>query len=130
MGIIDKLKKEKKEQSVFEYLIEKKKEQEKPEETPQTKSPDIVVRELGQQPPEQQIVEPEVPSNEDQEDKRVSEFRTEGMHEFDIESLGASSDASIKIEYKAMIAKMIDESKIDDAIELLKELRERLAKQK
>ncbi|UCG92842.1 MAG: hypothetical protein JSV97_03800 [candidate division WOR-3 bacterium] len=130
MGIIDKLKKEKKEQSVFEYLIEKKKEQEKPEETPQTKSPDIVVRELGQQPPEQQIVEPEIPSNEDQEDKRVSEFRTEGMHEFDIESLGASSDASIKIEYKAMIAKMIDESKIDDAIELLKELRERLAKQK
>jgi hypothetical protein len=130
MDIIDKLKKEKNDQSVIEYLLEKKKEKEKPEETPQTRPPDIVVRELDHQTPEEQIAQPEVPSSEEQEDKRVSEFRTEGMHEFDIESLGTSSDASIKIEYKAMIAKMIDESKIDDAIELLKELKERLAEQK
>ncbi len=129
MDIIDKLKKEKKEQSVFEYLIEKKKEQEKPEETPETRSPDIVVRELDHQTQEQQIAQPEVPSNEEQEDKRVSEFRTEGMHEFDIESLGTSSDANIKIEYKSMINKMIDENKIDDAIELLKELKGRLTEQ-
>lgn len=130
MDIIDKLKKEKKEQSVFEQLIEKKKEKEKSEETPQTKSPDIVVRELGQQTPQQQVPQPEVPSTDAPEDKRVREFRTDGLHEFDIDSLGTPSDANIKIEYKSMINKMIDENKIDDAMELLKELKQRLAEPK
>lgn len=128
MDIIDKLKKGKKDQSVFDSLIKKKETEKESEETPQTRPPEIVVRELDTAGPQTPQTEPaEV---KPKEDKPVREFRASGMHEFDIDSLVASSDANIKIEYKAMIAKMIDESKIDDAIELLKELKTRLTEKK
>jgi hypothetical protein len=66
--------------------------------------------------------------DEPAEDKPVREFRTDGMHEFDIDSLGAGGDASTRIEYKARINQMIDTGQLDEAIELLNELKSRLTK--
>jgi hypothetical protein len=126
MDIIDKLKKEKKDQSVFDELIKKKEEKKQLE---QERPPDILVREIKQEGPPRS--EPPPPDIDEPEHARpVREFRADGLREFDIDSLGTSSDANIKIEYKSMISKMIDENKIDDAIELLKELKQRLAEQK
>jgi hypothetical protein len=48
------------------------------------------------------------------------------MHEFDIESLGSSTDGAIRIEYKSRVCKLIDTGRFDEAVELLKELRSKL----
>jgi len=128
MDIIDKLKKGKKDRSVFDSLIKKKEAEKEFEETPETRPPEIVVRELKATEPQTPQTEPA--DTEPKEDKPVREFRTEGMREFDFDSLGTSSGANVKIEYKAMIAKLIDENKIDDAIGLLQELKTRLSEQK
>jgi hypothetical protein len=72
-------------------------------------------------------VVPAKPAAEKAEKPRTREFRTEGMHEFDIESLGESGDASTRIEYKSRVMALIDDEKIDEAIEVLKELKARLA---
>jgi len=122
MDIIDKLKKEKKAGSVFDALLKSKEQQEKPKEETPTTPADIEVQEIkstSPQPEEKTVIEP----------KRTQprEFRTEGMHEFDIESLGQSSEASIKIEYKSVVSRLIDEDKIDEAIRLLLELKDKLA---
>jgi|UniRef100_A0A7V3VTX3 hypothetical protein len=116
MDIIKKLKKDKKSESVFDTLIKKK----TTEETPVQRPEDMEVTALT----------PEKPfSGTPLEEKKESpkrEFRTEGMHEFDIDSLGADSNLSLKIEYKARIMTMIDENKFDEAIELIKELQEKI----
>jgi hypothetical protein len=49
------------------------------------------------------------------------------MHEFDIDSLGASNDGAIRIEYKTKVCKLIDLGALDEAIELLKDLRSKLS---
>ena len=128
MDIIEKLKKEKKDQSIFDELIKKKEEKKQSEHE---RPPDILVREIKQEsPPEPEPELPAAVADESLPARPAREFRTDGMQEFDIDSLGTAGDAHIKIEYKSMISKMIDENKIDDALELLKELKQRLAEQK
>jgi hypothetical protein len=122
MDIIEKLKKERKIRSVFE-VIKKGREAKQPvKERPD----DIEVRELNSAQPsvagEPSRVEADVT-----EEKEVREFRTEGMHEFDIDSLGASGDGAVRIEYKSRIGKLIDAGKFDEAIELLEDLKSRQA---
>ncbi len=115
MEFIKKLKRDKKAESVFDLLIEKKQKKEEVLEKP----PDMEVTEISPEKPPPVIQEKPEPVLQ-------REFRAEGMHEFDIESLGASTGAGLKIEYKAKISSLIDEDRIDEAIELLKELKEKL----
>ncbi|MEO0123403.1 MAG: hypothetical protein ABIL69_05295 [candidate division WOR-3 bacterium] len=117
MDIIKKLKKDKKPESVFDSLIKKK----PTEETPIQKPEDMEVTALTPEKP----VPGTTPVAEKKETTPTREFRTEGMHEFDIESLGVDGSASLKIEYKAKIMSLIDENRFDEAIELIKELKEK-----
>ncbi|UCF71027.1 MAG: hypothetical protein JSW49_01765 [candidate division WOR-3 bacterium] len=123
MDIIERLRKEKKKRSVFDIILKGK--ETKAEEP--GKSPDIEVRELeptapaAAPQPEQAGVEPG-----EEEQKPIREFRTEGMHEFDIDSLGISGQGALKAEYKARLVHLIDKGTIDEAIDLLKELRVKL----
>lgn len=124
MDIIDKLKKEKKVRSVFDIILKSK--EPVPEE--QEKPSDIEVRELGPGAP--QAVEPDQtppPEEMPAEPNPIREFRTEGMHEFDIDSLGASGEGALRVEYKSKILVMIDEGRIDEAIDCLKELKSKLS---
>jgi len=121
MDIIEKLKKEKKIKSVFDVILENKESKESVEQKPS----DIEVRELS--PSSADSTEPENIHEDPDELKPVREFRTEGMHEFDIESLGSSKDGAIRIEYKSRVCKLIDTGRFDEAVELLKELKSKLA---
>ena len=123
MDIIEKLRKEKKVRSVFEVILKSKETQEAPEE----KLADIEVRELDPASPSVPV-DDEPTGGEDVEDegRPVREFRTEGMHEFDMESLSASGEGALRVEYKARIGKLIDERRVDEAIEVLKELKSKL----
>lgn len=122
MDIIEKLKKERKIRSVFDVIRESKETKEPTEE----KANDIEVRELN--PPQPVVDEPERADTEPTEEEPVREFRTDGMHEFDIDSLGAGGDASIRLEYKARISQLIDTGQLDEAIELLNDLKSKLTK--
>jgi hypothetical protein len=125
MDIIEKLKKEKKNRSVFDVILKSKEKTVEQHEKP----PDIEVRELNPAAPG--VSEPEqvgVETGPD-EQKPIREFRTEGMHEFDIDSLGASRHGALKIEYKAKINNLIDEGNIDAAIEVLEELKVKLSEE-
>jgi hypothetical protein len=124
MDIIEKLKKEKKIRSVFDVILEDKNAKEHPEEKPR----DIEVRELSAAQPV--VDEQEHDENEPEGTRPVREFRTEGMHEFDIESLGASRDGAIRIEYKTKVCKLIDTGAFDEAIEVLKDLKSKLTGKK
>ena len=63
----------------------------------------------------------------EQKEKSVKrEFRTEGMHEFDMDSLGTSTTMSTKLEYKARISIAIDENNFEEAIALINELRQKI----
>jgi hypothetical protein len=120
MDIIEKLKKEKKIRSVFDMIVKTQ----KTESDTGPKPGDIEVRELN---PVQPIVSgPEPKAGDQSETRPVREFRTEGMHEFDIESLASSSDGAIRIEYKTKISKLIDAGQFDEAIGLLKDLKSKL----
>ncbi|MCK4251187.1 hypothetical protein KAX97_07050 [candidate division WOR-3 bacterium] len=131
MGIIDKLKKGKKTESVLDSLIKEKEPKEKTEDIIQERSDDIEVREIPStdHSPVDEVAEDAMGAAQ-VEAKPVQEFRTEGMHEFDIESLGASGDANIKVEYKSRVSALIDKNKIDEAINLLQELKEKLVEEK
>ena len=120
MDIIDRLKKDKKIRSVFEVILKGMEEKAAPTEKP----PDLEVRELDPAVPvsdetrpvdEGEIVEPPIPG-----------FRAAGMHEFDMESLGTSSDTTLKIEYRLKVGSLIEEGKIEEAIEALNELKSKL----
>lgn len=121
MDIIDKLKKEKKGKSVFDTFIKKKKAAEKEQEEAHKPS-DIEVREIHPESPP-----PSVPKQEPKTEPVTTEFRAEGMREFDMETLGESAETNIKVEYKSKVGKLIDDGKIDEAIRLLLELKEKLA---
>jgi len=120
MDIIEKLKKEKKVRSVFDVILENKESTKSVEGKPG----DIEVRELS--PASAETAEPGHIHEESDEVKPVREFRTEGMHEFDIESLGSSGDGAIRIEYKSKVCKLIDTGRFDEAVEFLKELKSKL----
>ncbi len=122
MDIIEKLKKEKKVRSVFEVIFKSKEAKTAPEE----KLADIEVRELD--PASPSVPEPTQDDEVEDEEKPVREFRTEGMHEFDMDSLSASGEGALRIEYKAKVSKLIDERRVDEAIEILKELKSKLDK--
>lgn len=121
MDIIEKLKKERKIRSVFDVILTEKNAPEQPEDKPN----DIEVREIHST--QRAVGEQETADAEPDEMKPVREFRTEGMHEFDIESLGASNDGAIRIEYKTKVCKLIDLGAVDEAIELLRDLKARLS---
>jgi hypothetical protein len=121
MDIIDRLRKEKKVRSVFDVILRNKEMKEVSEE----KLTDIEVRELS--PGSPAVAEPVADDDIGDEEKPLREFRTEGMHEFDMESLSASGDGALRVEYKARVGKLIDERKVDEAIEVLKELKSKLA---
>lgn len=131
MGIIDKLRKDKKGKSVLDDLLKKKESEQDPLEGARAKPDDIEVRELHPAEAEK-ISEMADQASEPDESaaKPVREFRTEGMHEFELDSLGASSDANIKVEYKVRVNKLVDAGKIEDAIAVLEELKRKLIEKK
>jgi hypothetical protein len=118
MDIINMLKKEKKQESVFDTIIKKKDEKEKAV----IKSSDVEVTQLTPD----KAAGPEAKAAEPKEKGVKREFRTEGMHEFDMDSLGTSANQGAKIEYKARISVAIDENKFTEAIELIKELQQKI----
>lgn len=130
MNIIDRLKKGKKSESVLDSLIKKKDTKERADII-QERQDDIEVREL-------QSSDIPTPAEDDDdvvdiaqiEEKTAREFRTEGMTEFDIESLGGDTHAGVKAGYKARINSLIDDNKIDEAINLLRELKTKLTEKK
>lgn len=115
MEFLKKLKGEKKSETVIDSLIKKRVKKEEPVE----KSVDMEVTQIT---PER--ASSAIPKEKEPVIKR--EFRTEGIREFDIDSLSADSKLNIKIEYKNKIGTLIDEGKIDEAIDLLKELKDKL----
>ncbi|UCC11392.1 MAG: hypothetical protein JSW02_08550 [candidate division WOR-3 bacterium] len=124
MSIIDKLKKGKKVESVLDALTKKK----EPESNEPPKKPsdlDVEVRELNPSGGGKAEVLEDY-DMEMVEEKSVREFRTEGMHEFELDSLGTSSDAVMKAEFKFRINDLIDKNQIDDAIAVLEELKRKL----
>lgn len=129
MGIIDRLKKGKKSESVLDVLV-KKKQPDKTRDGEASRPSDIEVRELNP------TTEPKIAMPEDigmqpvEEDvKPTREFRTQGMHEFTLDSLGDSPNAGIKVEYQARVKRLLSEDKIDEAIQALQELKQKLADQ-
>ncbi len=122
MDIIEKLKKEKKIRSVFDVILKDKNTKEEPVE----KRSDIEVRELHPTHPTVSDEEHSDTESDAGEARPVREFRTEGMHEFDIDSLGVSEDGAIRIEYKTKICKLIDIGDFDEAIEVLNDLKSKL----
>lgn len=130
MGILDKLRKDKKSESVLDSLI-KKKEPDKAKEATIEKSDDIEVRELNPADAEKIAMPEDIGMEPIREDvKPTREFRTEGMHEFTLDSLGNSPGEKLKAEYKARVSRLIVEDKIDEAISALQELKRKLAEQK
>lgn len=127
MNIIDRLKKGKKSESVLDSLI-KKKDSKEGADIVQERQDDIEVRELGSS--DMPTAAEEVVDISQIEEKPAREFRTEGMTEFDIESLGGDTHAGVKAAYKARITSLIEENKIDEAINLLKELKTKLTEKK
>ncbi len=121
MDILNRLKKEKKPESVFDSVIKKKEKETKVE--PGTVPADIVVTHISQDktPP------PEKPLPVVKEPPVKREFRTEGMHEFELDSLGIpDKKASIKAEYRAKVIALIDKEQYGEAIETLMELQMKL----
>lgn len=126
MGILDKLKKDKKQESVLDSLLKKKEPEKKPGEIPK-KPDDMEVRELPASETDKLAMADDIDMEPVEEPKPVQEFRAEGMHEFTLDSLGADSGgANIKAEYKSKVNQLIDKGKIDEAIKLLEELQLKL----
>jgi len=124
MGIIDRLKKGKKVESILDALT-KKKEPELKDQRTKPSDLDVEVRELNPSGPGKDEALEDLdmePVNE----KPAREFRTEGMHEFELDSLGTSSDAIMKTEYKFRINDLIDKNQVDEAIMVLEELKRKL----
>ena len=129
MSIIDRLRKDKKSKSVLDSLVKKKEPEKKDDEA--SRPSDIEIRELNP------ATEPKIAMPEDigmqpveEEVKPTREFRTQGMHEFTLDSLGNSPNAGIKAEYQAKVKRLIDEDKLDEAIQAIQELKQKLATQK
>lgn len=130
MSIIDRLKKGKKSQSVLDSLV-KKKEPEKSKDSEMSRPSDIEVRELNPAS-EAKIAMPEDIGMQpvEEEVKSTREFRTQGMHEFTLDSLGNSPNAGIKAEYQVKVKQLMSEDKYDEAIQALQELKQKLSGQK
>ena len=127
MGILDKLKKDKKKESVLDSLLKKKEAEKKADEIPK-KPDDIEVRELPASDTDKLAMAEDIDMQPIEEERApAQEFRAEGMHEFTLDSLGADSGgASLKAEYKSRVIQLIDKGKIDEAIKLLEELQLKL----
>jgi hypothetical protein len=128
MSIIDRLKKTKKNESVLDSLV-KKKQPDQPDDGKQPAPTDIEVRELNPGA-DTKIAAPEDIGMQpvDEEAKPAREFRTQGMHEFTLDSLGNSEKTTAKAEYQAKIKRLIDEDKYDEAINSLQELKRKMNK--
>lgn len=130
MGILDKLKKIRKNESVLDSLI-KKKEPDKVKDATIEKSNDIEVRELNPADAEKIAAPEDIGMEPVQEDvKPTREFRTEGMREFTLDSLGNTPGEKLKAECKTRVNRLLVENKIDEAISALQELKRKLVEQK
>jgi hypothetical protein len=127
MGILDKLKKEKKKESVLDSLLKKQEDEKKSKDIPK-KPDDIEVRELPASDTDKLAMAEDIDMQPvEGETRPAQEFRAEGMHEFTLDSLGADSGgANLKAEYKSKVVQLIDKGKIDEAIKLLEELQLKL----
>jgi hypothetical protein len=121
MDILNKLKKDKKTDSVFDSVIKKKDKETKPGFV--AKPTDMEVTQIsGDKAPTQ---EKQAPPAKEPAPKR--EFRTEGLHEFELDSLGVpDQQANLKLEYRAKVVALIDGEKYGEAIEMLMELQMKL----
>jgi hypothetical protein len=121
MDILNRLKKEKKSDSVFDSVIKKKEKEGKPEYV--VKPTDMEVTQIsGDKAPPQ-----EKPATPVKDPGPKREFRTEGLHEFELDSLGVQDQqADLKLEYKTKVVVLIDQEKYGEAIEMLMELQLKL----
>jgi hypothetical protein len=122
MDILNKLKKDKKTDSVFDSVIKKKERESTPEFV--AKPTDMEVTQLsGDKAPPQEKQAPPV-----KESAPKREFRTEGLHEFELDSLGVpDQQVDLKLEYKTKVVALIDQEKYGEAIEMLMELQLKLS---
>jgi hypothetical protein len=121
MDILNKLKKDKKSDSVFDSVIKKKEKDTTPEIV--ARPTDMEVTQISGDKAAQQE-KAAVPAKETTPKR---EFRTEGMHEFSLDSLGIpDQQANLKTEYRAKVIALIDQQKYGEAIEMLMELQMKL----
>jgi len=121
MDILNKLKKDKKTDSVFDSVIKKKEKESTPGFV--AKPTDMEVTQISgdKAPPQEKQALPA------KEPAPKREFRTEGLHEFELDSLGVpDQQANLKLEFKTKIVALIDQEKYGEAIEMLMELQLKL----
>lgn len=124
MDILNRLKKDKKSDSVFDSVI-KKKEKESTVEKVNQPSDMEVTHISGDKPAVQEKITPTV-----KEAGPKREFRTEGLKEFELDSLGVpDKNANLKSEYRAKMITLFDKGNYGEAIELLMELQLKLEEQ-
>jgi len=121
MDILNRLKKDKKSDSVFDSVIKKKEKETAPEIV--ARPTDMEVTSIsGDKAAAQEKQAAPV-----KEPAQKREFRTEGMHEFSLDSLGIPDEhANVRAEYRAKVIALIDQQKYGEAIEMLMELQMKL----
>ncbi len=121
MDILNRLKKDKKSDSVFDSVIKKKEKESASEITTQPSGMEVT-HISGDKPAIQEKVTPPV-----KEPAPKREFRTEGLKEFELDSLGIpDKQANLKSEFRAKVIGLFDKEKYGEAIELLMELQLKL----
>lgn len=124
MDILNRLKKDKKSNSIFDSVI-KKKEKESTSEFAAKQSDMEVTHISGDKPAVQ-----EKPATPVKESSPKREFRTDGLKEFELDSLGVpDKQANLKSEYRAKVIALIDKEQYGEAIEMLMELQIKLGEQ-
>lgn len=118
MDILNRLKREKKADSVMDSVIKKKEKEPQPEIAAQPSNMEVT-HISGDKPAAQEKTTP--PPVKEPAPKR--EFRTDGLREFELDSLGVpDKHANLKAEYRAKLTALYDNGQYGEAIELLMEL--------
>ena len=121
MDILQKLKSQKKDKESVLSSIFSKKEKEPEKKAGPEPDPDIT-------PLEKPGTEEKVVFRQERVVSRPQTFHTEGLKEFDLESLKGDENAPIKAEFAQRVGSFIIEGKVDEAITALNELKEILRK--
>ncbi len=119
MDILKKLKTEKKEKNDLLSSIIKK-------DTDEEKKPEVDndITQLNNPPK----VEEKVVFREERVISRPKTFSTDGIREFTLDSLSPDETENVKMEYAKVINNYIIEGRLDEALELLTELKNKLKK--
>jgi len=121
MDILNRLKKDKKSDSVFDSVIKKKEKESTSENTAQPSGMEVT-HISGDKPV---VQEKNTPTVKEAGPKR--EFRTEGLKEFELDSLGVpDKNANLKSEYRVKMIDLFDKGNYGEAIEMLMELQLKL----